>query len=53
MNSPRDCPRCESDRTLEPYGAEVQGMRWFYCTSCSTPVLIRIITGEILRIGKP
>lgn len=47
-----DCPRCEAATTLEPYGAEVQGMRWAVCTCCATPVLVRLSDGAIVRVGK-
>lgn len=48
-----DCPKCDANRTLQPYGAIVEGLQWHCCTCCATPVLIRVSDGTILRLGKP
>lgn len=53
MRPPVDCPKCDANRSLEPFGAEVQRQQWHVCTCCATPVLVNLSTHEILRVGKP
>lgn len=51
-DTPRpDCRQCESNDTLRPYGAKVNGMQWHVCTSCSKRALVELQTGVIVREG--
>lgn len=47
-----DCPSCDSNDTLRPYGAKVDGMQWHVCTTCAKSALVKLHDGEIVRVGK-
>lgn len=35
-----DCPRCDSNASLEKIRADDKGLVWAYCRTCSASVLI-------------